>query len=221
MRDLKARLAQANVPEESTVVVLGDVGLNYWLNGHDEKNKKILDKLPYTFLFIHGNHEARPYEVEGYVRVEGAPGYADVYLQPDHANQIYLQDGIHMIDDKKVLVAAGAYSVDKFYRLATGKKWWESEQMPRERREWMLTSTNGDHFDVVLAHTCPYLARPLEEGLSFIDQSKVDASMEVFLQRLVQNITFDRFLCGHWHYDGVRYIREGKIEFLYTAVVAG
>lgn len=223
VQDLAHRLMfrEVPVPDGSNIVVLGDVGINYYLNKSEIKKKEYLSQLPYTFYFIHGNHEARPANVAGYIFHEGGPGRAGTYIDPQYPNQIFLQDGVHYLEDKKVLVAAGAYSVDKFYRLQTGNKWFEDEQMPYDVREWMLASTNGDHFDMVFAHTCPYLARPLEEGLSFIDQSTVDDSMEIFLQRLVQNITFDRYLCGHWHYDGVRYIKEGKIEFLYGEVVAG
>ena len=214
--DLENRIKIYGVPKGGSIVVLGDVGVNFYLNKTDRKKKEYLAALPYTFFFIHGNHEVRPQNVEGYVLHPGNPGCAGTYIDPQYPNQVFLQDGVHYLEDKKVLVAAGAYSVDKYHRIATGGRWFEDEQMPREIQQWMLEFTNGDHYDLVLTHTCPYLARPLEKGLGFIDQATVDPSMEVFLERLRQQITFDRWLCGHWHIDEDRVDEtRTKIEFLY------
>ena len=39
---------------------------------------------------------------------------------------------IYDIDDKKVMVIGGAYSVDKWYRLKMNYKWFEDEQISEE-----------------------------------------------------------------------------------------
>lgn len=42
------------------LIILGDAGVNYYLDHRDEKLKQYIDTMPVTLLCIHGNHEARP-----------------------------------------------------------------------------------------------------------------------------------------------------------------
>ena len=47
-------------PEETAVFILGDAGLNYYLNKRDDINKKMVSSYGYTIYCVRGNHEARP-----------------------------------------------------------------------------------------------------------------------------------------------------------------
>ena len=47
-------------PETDLMILLGDVGLNYYKNERDIKIKKKINKYPFTYFCIRGNHEARP-----------------------------------------------------------------------------------------------------------------------------------------------------------------
>lgn len=218
---LKQRLEAAKVPHNSLIVVLGELCVNYWLDSRDSDRKKFLSQLPYVFLALHGNHEARPWEVEGYklelVKYDDNQAYA--YTQAKYPNIHLLIDGHAIIKGKKILILGGAYSVDKDYRLAFGQKWWASEQMEESLRNHFLESTKGSHYELVLSHTCPYMARPLDKGLSFVDQSKVDSTMEVFLERIRQQITYDLWAVGHWHLDEVRRDEAGVIHFVYQVPI--
>ncbi len=51
---------------EDVMVILGDAGINYWLDERDEELKTRLAQLPITLFCVHGNHEARPEELPGY-----------------------------------------------------------------------------------------------------------------------------------------------------------
>lgn len=219
--DYLSRIKKAQVPKGSIILTLGDQGLNYWLNNSDNKRKKKVSDTSYTHLFIRGNHEARPEEVEGYQlsMVEYEDTNLLAYTQPEYPNLHFLTDGEHLILGNKVLVLGGAYSVDKNYRLATGNKWWESEQMTETEREHFLSITKDKYYDYVFTHTCPYLARPLEKGLSFVDQSKVDSTMEIFLENIREQITYGEFYCGHWHIDETRNDEVGTIHFLFHDIV--
>ena len=57
------------VPENEVwgVIILGDCGLNFWLNKRDQKNKyRICNKYSkLKFFCVRGNHEARPEDVKG------------------------------------------------------------------------------------------------------------------------------------------------------------
>ena len=44
---------------------------------------------------------------------------------------------IYDIDDKKVMVIGGAYSVDKWYRLKMNYKWFEDEQISEEEKSFV------------------------------------------------------------------------------------
>lgn len=102
--------------EDDVVVILGDVGVNFYLNSRDNSTKKKMSKVKPTFFCIHGNHEARPYNISTYKVKEfhGAP----VWYEENYPNILFAKDGeIYDFDGKKCLVIGGAYSVDKYYRF--------------------------------------------------------------------------------------------------------
>lgn len=47
------------------VIILGDVGANYYGDERDERTKENLSKVSVPILCIHGNHEMRPWEADG------------------------------------------------------------------------------------------------------------------------------------------------------------
>ena len=49
-----------NITKKDLMILLGDVGANYYLDERDIKTKEALASCPITFLCIHGNHEERP-----------------------------------------------------------------------------------------------------------------------------------------------------------------
>lgn len=120
---------------ENIMIVLGDAGLNYYANRKDQERREEVSKIPITFFCIHGNHEMRPEHVEGYQLIDWHGG--KVWQKEEYPNIVFAKDGeIYEIGGKKVIVIGGAYSVDKYYRLARGYWWFEDEQ-PSE--EIMLT----------------------------------------------------------------------------------
>ena len=58
------------------LVVLGDAGLNWFLDSYDYALKDYLKIIPITFFCIHGNHEERPECIRTYKtkRFKGASG---------------------------------------------------------------------------------------------------------------------------------------------------
>ena len=74
--------------KEAVIILLGDVGLNYFGVDKDRENKKILADFPNYFLCIHGNHEERPYHIQTYKTQIWHGG--EVYYEPEFPN-IYLQ----------------------------------------------------------------------------------------------------------------------------------
>lgn len=52
--------------EQDTLVLLGDVGANYYRNRRDTEMKRVLAAVKPTMLCIHGNHEIRPASIPSY-----------------------------------------------------------------------------------------------------------------------------------------------------------
>lgn len=185
---------------EDVMILLGDVGLNYFLNKTDQNSKNMLNDLPNEFFCIHGNHEARPSESIGYEEKEWHGGI--VYYEPEYPNLLFAKDGeIYDFDGKKAVAIGGAYSVDKEIRLSMELPWFPDEQPSDEikrRVEKKLQEVNWK-VDYVFSHTCPSVYEPTDLFLEHIDQSKVDKSTEIWLNDIAQNLHYQRWYFGHYH----------------------
>ena len=53
--------------EKTVIIILGDVGANYYGDERDDEIKKVLAEIKPRILCIHGNHEMRPWEADGYI----------------------------------------------------------------------------------------------------------------------------------------------------------
>ena len=155
--------------------------------------------MPITFFCIHGNHEERPFNISTYITKKWNGGI--VYYEEEFPNILFAKDGeIYNINGKSILVIGGAYSVDKEYRLLKGWSWFKDEQPNKEIVKYIEKQiTKQRHFDIVLTHTCPIGTEPRHMFLPFIDQSKVDKTTELLLQRIADWITFDNWYFGHFH----------------------
>lgn len=198
--------------KEDVLIILGDVGLNYYLNKRDIGNKKLVSQLELTLFCIKGNHEKYPETLPNYKAKIWNGG--EVFYEEEFPNILFAKDGeIYNFNGKECLVLGGAYSVDKFYRLSRGFSWFEDEQPSDELKKKVneMIKTNNS-FDYVLSHTCPFDTMPRHLFLSFIDQSTVDNSTENWLQYISENISFDKWYFGHFHDDWT----NGKYHMLFN-----
>lgn len=208
-----------NTNKDDILIVLGDTGLNFYLNKRDSILKEFIQTLPITLFCIRGNHEERPSNIESYTLKDF--GGSKVYAEEKYPNIMFAMDGsIYNIDGHKCLCIGGAYSVDKYYRLLRHWTWFESEQLTDTEKndiESKLCEDGKCCVDYVLSHTCPYNTRPTHLFLSGIDQSKVDTSMEQWMQHLVDEniITFDKWYFGHYHGNWI----NDKYHMLYTDII--
>ncbi len=51
---------------EDVMVILGDAGINFWLDGRDRELKERLVRLSITLFCVYGNHEERPEALGSY-----------------------------------------------------------------------------------------------------------------------------------------------------------
>lgn len=208
-----SRIYKLEKDTDNMLIVLGDIGINYYLNEEDKNYKEYLKKLKLKLFCVRGNHEERPGNISTYKEVEMFGG--KVFIEEEYPNLIFAKDGeIYNIDGKKILVIGGAYSVDKQYRLLHGYKWFKDEQLTKKEMDTILEKVKGKHFDIVLTHTCPYKYEPREVFMQGLDQSKVDKSMEHFLDKIEENINYDKWYCGHYHTEK----QVDKLEFMFGRI---
>ncbi len=201
---------------DDILIVLGDAGINYYANDKDNELKNSLkEHYPITLFCIHGNHEERPENIKTYKTKKFHDGI--VYYEEDYPNILFAKDGeIYNFNNKKVLVIGGAYSVDKYFRLARGYNWYESEQ-PSDETKNKVKSVLKDldnKVDIILSHTCPYKYLPREMFLEGIDQSTVDNSTEYFLDEIEESTDYNLWYCGHYHTDK----KIDKIIFMFHKI---
>lgn len=188
---------------DDILIILGDAGINYNCDYNDYILKDSLkNNYPITLFCIHGNHEERPENIKSYKTKKFHNGV--VYYEENYPNILFAKDGeIYSFNNKKVLVIGGAYSVDKYFRIANGLKWYESEQ-PNDKikkRVNKVLSKNHYKVDIILSHTCPYKYIPREMFLNNVNQSIVDNSTERYLDNIDNQVKYDKWYCGHFHTD--------------------
>lgn len=217
-------------PEETGIIILGDAGLNYYLNNTDKKYKMGLNNIGYHIYCVRGNHEERPENIATYNHVYDDNVCGWVWMEEAFPNLKFFDDGgTYTLGDKKVLTIGGAYSIDKWYRLiragysadeaeiADPKRcgWFKGEQLTVEERNSILNEYQGIEFDLILSHTCPLSWEPTDLFLRGVDQSKVDKSMEIWLDQVKDLIGWKLWLFGHYHADRIErpHVEQFYLEY--------
>lgn len=213
-----------NTTRNDIMIIAGDAGINYFLDSSDDYIKKMLQNIPITFLILHGNHEERAWNIKNYKKNLYHIGNNVICaLREDkYPNLLFLDDYRELVlNDKKYLFLGGAYSVDKYYRLKKGLKWFKSEQLTEEEKETLLRYFKGcfeggqNIYDYVISHTCPFKYIPTEAFLPQVNQNTVDNSMEHFLDKVEQLVIYNKWYCGHFHIDKT----IDKLRFMQNDIV--
>lgn len=202
-------------PEETAIIILGDAGFNFFLNKTDDKLKAEVNARGYRFYCVRGNHEARPQDIYGMTFGYDPEIHGMFYIEKEYPNIRYFNDyGIYNISNYECGVIGGAYSVDKWYRLARAqvtdkwdynnpKKtgWFANEQLNAGEMKACTDLFKDRNLDFIFSHTCPYSWRPTDLFLSGVDQSSVDNSMELWMNKLKDQCKWKYWLFGHYHAD--------------------
>ena len=219
---LNARMFRILNPKDYAIIILGDVGFNTGNTFRDDMKKEYASQFGYSIYCVRGNHEVRPENVEGMERVWDSNVQANVWYEPTYPLIRYFDNyGIYYLktEDReyRTLVISGGYSIDKFWRLKNNLFWDEKEQLSSNEMDEVdrLIRQSSNKFDFVFSHTCPYSWMPRELFLSFIDQSTVDNTMELWLDTIKDKIEFNTWLFAHYHSDKVI---QPHVELLYTSM---
>lgn len=201
--------------EQDVMIVLGDAGLNYYAGEKDAVRKRFVNSFPFTTFCIHGNHEIRPADIPSYQTKEYCGG--TVWYEEEYPHILFAKDGeIFHFGEQACIAIGGAYSVDKYYRLARGWAWFPNEQPSAEIKAYVeqQLAKHRNQIDIVLSHTCPLKYEPTEVFLSGIDQSSVDKSTEEWLDRIEERIDYKRWYCGHYHTEK----EIDKMQFMFQGI---
>lgn len=194
------------------MIILGDAGLNYFNGPQDNVKKKYAAQFPLTFFCIHGNHEMRTADISAYKTKAFCGGV--VWYEEEYPNLLFAKDGeVYSFGGYDCIVMGGAYSVDKYERLAEGWHWFENEQPSDAIKAYVeqQLSTRSNQIDVVLSHTCPLKYEPTEVFIQGIDQSLVDQSTEEWLGRVEAHLDYKKWYCGHYHTSK----KIDKLQFMF------
>ena len=175
----------------------------------------MLEELAITIFSIHGNHEQKPYTIDGYEEKQWHGGI--VYEEEEYPSLLFAKNGeIFDLDGKKTIVMGGAYSIDKAIRIAYGWGWREDEQPSEEIKAYVEEQLDkaGWNIDVVLSHTTLLKYEPVEVFMQGVDQSKVYKSTEQWLNRIEEKLNYQKWYCGHYHTEK----KIDKLEIMFENI---
>lgn len=190
----KSGFALSKLQRSDYLIVLGDFGL-FWSkkNSKNTQNMRKVQALPYTILFLDGNHENFPW-LEEFPVVEKFGGK----VQRCGENIYHLMRGeVYEIQENRFFVCGGATSTDKEYRQPY-VSWWPEENLSgvEERKAIKNLENAAGPIDFILTHTCP-------ESI-VVQMFKVPVIYDVtarFLDVIKDRLPSTPWYFGHHHED--------------------
>lgn len=194
--------------KDDVVLIAGDFGV-IWGDGApkdariEERLLNALEAMPFTTLFIDGNHE----NFDRLMRFPVKSGYGGKVgvLRPSvlHLRQ---RGHVYTIDSRKIWCFGGGISVDKNYRKE-GRNWWPQEEPSDKEYRYGLSQLQKHNWEVdfVITHAGPLGAvdamklPPLRE--SFGDKVYEYDPVSPYLEHVSRKLRFNKWFFGHYHMD--------------------
>jgi len=207
--------------EEKNIIVLGDAGINYYLDQRDiELKKKLQDEIDnnnnklINVFFLRGNHECRPEHICDYGCKHIYGG--ECYIEEEFPNLIFLKDGeSYKIDNKNIIALGGGFSDDWFYRLLNDKIWVDQElsYQEYERAKEKLDNTGEI---IVLSHMLPSSALSLfniNKEFCSDTETLLESILELYSSKIME------WYAGHYHKD-IQVLKDNiKMNIIYKNVL--
>lgn len=198
-----------NLTKKDYVIILGDFGF-IWNRIQDTRERnwlKWFDDLPWTTLFIDGNHENHPRLAE----------FPEEIWHKGRTHRIsesvyHLTRGqVFEIKGYTFFTMGGAHSTDIMYRRP-GVSWWPEELPSEEEYSEAIRSldTHNWHVDYVLTHDLP-TKRLLELAPYYEPYALTD-----WLNGIRKRLEYKHWFCGHHHVDKDL---SDNIHILYDQVI--
>lgn len=220
-KNVKKYCKRKKTTVDDVLIIVGDCGLNYYLDNRDTRLKRRLSKIKITLFCIHGNKECRPEEVGSYGIKSFSGGR--VYYEPSFPNILFAIDGeMYCFNNHKYMVIGGAHSVDKNRSIINGSPYWPSELPTVETKDRIIDSLKRMNNEVYgfITHTCAKKYIPQEAFLSAREKNQneikmcekrtvcdinipldIDHSFEEWLGKIEEDNNYAVWFCGHYHID--------------------
>lgn len=198
-----------SLTKDDYVVQLGDWG-GYWSETPGGiREQTILNRYsryPWTTLVIDGNHDNHV-RLQAMKQIDMFGGKVSEIIE----NVFYLRRSqVLEINDKKIFVMGGGYSVDKHTRIA-GESWWHQEIPSDEEFELANSALKAVDYkvDYVFTHSPPRsiidsltrdkMTMRLHPNIEF--KARYEDGCSIGLQKIYDQIEFKEWHCGHMHVD--------------------
>lgn len=179
------------------VVVAGDFGA-VWDAATLENDLKAYSSLPFTVLFVDGNHEN--FDLLNAYPVKTWNGGKAHVIKSDIVHLIRGQ--VFNLQGKSFFTFGGATSTDKCFRVE-GKTWWQqelpSDKEIKEAHENL--EKNGFKVDFIVTHSCDEKALFLPPVKPYARMPAVYTENRV-LSYFEEKIEYGHWYFGHFHLDG-------------------
>lgn len=186
----------SELTKEDYVIIAGDFGA-IWNNKTLAEDLKPYSELPFTVLFVDGNHEN--FDLINSFPVEEWRGGKVHKIKP---NIIHLMRGqVFEIEGKTFLTLGGATSIDKAYR-SEGISWWKIEELSIEDFDRAITNLKRYNYkvDYIISHSCgqralrypPLRNRKFQIGIY---------PENMLLTNIEEMADFNHWYFGHYHMD--------------------
>lgn len=176
------------------LIIAGDFGY-IWNEEELDQLRTLSEELPYTILFIDGNHENFTL-LNAYPISEWNGG--KVHMIADDI--IHLMRGqVFTIEGKKIFTMGGAVSIDKIFRVE-GKSWWPEEVPTREEFEEAYDNLDrvGNAVDFIITHTIDEIT--LTQWPMSVYQFQA-FGVDENLNNIEETVEYGLWIFGHYHID--------------------
>ncbi len=190
---------QYKLTQQDMLIVAGDFGCIFGLGSRDEDKLDELAALPYTILFLDGNHECFP-QIYSYPEEVWNGGKVH-RIRP---NVLHLMRGqVFDLEGNSVFTMGGGYSIDMPFRLP-GRSWWPEEMPSEEEYAEALENLHrhGDQVDVIISHAAPEETMQMFLQMGDISHRYLqEGRLNVFLENIRQTVKHRHYYFGHMHLD--------------------
>ena len=189
--------AHPELTKSDYMIIAGDFG-GVWSKKSLESDLDFYGRLPFTVLFVDGNHEN--FDLLESYPIEQWKGGKVHKIRPDI---IHLMRGqVFEIEGKTFFAFGGATSIDKAFRRE-GESWWSRELPTYGELEEGITNLKkyGNKIDFIITHSCDERALWYPPLLTRTNKKDVYTENQL-LTYFEENITYGHWYFGHYHIDG-------------------
>ena len=187
----------SELTENDYVIIAGDFGA-VWNSGTLAQDLKPYTDLPFTVLFVDGNHENFPL-INTFPRQIWQGGE----IHRIRNNVIHLMRGqVYNIDGKTFFTFGGATSIDKIYRREN-ISWWPQEVPSNSDMQEANRNLEKVNFkvDYIITHSCD------ERALYYPPLSKRTFQTDIYPENKIlsyfeEKVEYKHWYFGHYHMDG-------------------